>query len=127
MDRQYPRTCKILSKKKNTVEKMIYQLSRSVLKMQQVSPSGLAVGDSAWSLGWLRFAPWPRNFCIPQAQPKKYVVKQYDIITADNYSNTTEQNLKVDICKYGALDFLSLHKCHCKAVAIKWPFEMLLR
>ena len=34
-------------------------------------PGGLAVKDSALSLPWLRFNPWPRNFHMPQVQPKK--------------------------------------------------------
>ena len=29
-------------------------------------PNGLAVKDSALSLLWHRFNPWPRNFCMPQ-------------------------------------------------------------
>ena len=29
------------------------------------------VKDSALSLLWLRFHPWPKNFCMPQAQPKQ--------------------------------------------------------
>ena len=34
-------------------------------------PGGLEVKDSALSLLWLRFDLWPRNFCMPQAWPKK--------------------------------------------------------
>lgn len=29
-------------------------------------PAGLVVKDSALSLLWLRFDPWPENFYIPQ-------------------------------------------------------------
>ena len=29
------------------------------------------IKDLAWSLLWLRFAPWPRNFHMPQVWPKK--------------------------------------------------------
>ena len=29
-------------------------------------PAGLVVKDSALSLLWLRFDPWPKNFYIPQ-------------------------------------------------------------
>ena len=34
-------------------------------------PCGLVVRDLALSLLWLRFNPWPRNFCMPWALPKK--------------------------------------------------------
>ena len=34
-------------------------------------PGGLADKDSALSLLWLRFNSWPRNFHMPQTQPKK--------------------------------------------------------
>ena len=37
---------------------------RSSLVAQQIK-------DLAWSLLWLRFAPWPRNFHMPQVWPKK--------------------------------------------------------
>ena len=30
----------------------------------------LVVKDSALSLVWLRFDPWPGNVCMPLAQPK---------------------------------------------------------
>ena len=33
-------------------------------------PGGLVVKDLALSLLWLRLDPWPRNFCMPQVQPK---------------------------------------------------------
>ena len=34
-------------------------------------PGGLAVKDLASSLLWLRFDPWPRNFCVPWVWPKQ--------------------------------------------------------
>ena len=34
-------------------------------------PGSLAVRDPTLLLLWLRFNPWPRNFHIPWAQPKK--------------------------------------------------------
>ena len=34
----------------------------------QEFPGGLEVKDSALSSLWLRFDPWPWNFCMPQAQ-----------------------------------------------------------
>ena len=34
-------------------------------------PGGLAVRDSMLSLLWLRFDPWPGNFCMPRMQPKQ--------------------------------------------------------
>ena len=40
------------------------------------SPGGLAIKDLVLSLLWLmlllwlRFSPWPENFCVPQVQPK---------------------------------------------------------
>ena len=34
-------------------------------------PGSLVVEDLAWSLLWLRFDPWPRNFHKLQVQPKK--------------------------------------------------------
>ena len=34
-------------------------------------PGGLLVKDLALSLLWRRFNPWPRNFCMPLAWPKK--------------------------------------------------------
>ena len=34
-------------------------------------PGGLVVKDSALSLLWRGFSPWPGNFCRPPAQPKK--------------------------------------------------------
>ena len=37
---------------------------------------GIVVKDSALSLVWLRFNPWPRNFCMPQAWPKQKTKKQ---------------------------------------------------
>ena len=33
-------------------------------------PGGLMVKDSALSLLWLRFDPWPGNFGMPQIEPK---------------------------------------------------------
>ena len=33
-------------------------------------PGGLVVKDPALSVRWLRFDPWPGNFCMPQAWPK---------------------------------------------------------
>ena len=33
-------------------------------------PGGLVVKDSALSLLWLGFDPWPGTFCITQLQPK---------------------------------------------------------
>ena len=37
----------------------------------QEFPGGLVVKDLALSLLWLRFDPWPRNFCMLQAQSEK--------------------------------------------------------
>ena len=34
-------------------------------------PGGLTVEDPVLSLLWLRFNPWPENFCMLQAQAKK--------------------------------------------------------
>ena len=34
-------------------------------------PGGLEVRDSALPLLWLRFNPWPRNFCTPQVMSQK--------------------------------------------------------
>ena len=34
-------------------------------------PGGPVVGDSVLSLLWLRFSPWPENFCMLRARPKK--------------------------------------------------------
>ena len=36
-------------------------------------PGGIAIKDSVLSLLWLRFNPWSRNFCTPQAGPKKFL------------------------------------------------------
>ena len=33
----------------------------------------LAIKDLVLSLPWLRFDPWPGNFCMPWAWPKKFV------------------------------------------------------
>ena len=34
-------------------------------------PGGLLVKDPALYLLWYRFDPWPGNFCMPWAWPKK--------------------------------------------------------
>ena len=38
-------------------------------KAGQEFPGGLAIKDSALSLLWLGFNPWPGNFCMPGAHP----------------------------------------------------------
>ena len=37
-------------------------------------PGGLAIKDLVLSLLWLRFDPWPGNFHMPWAWPKKKVI-----------------------------------------------------
>ena len=34
---------------------------------------GLVVKHPSLSLLWCGFNPWPRNFCMPQVQPKKLI------------------------------------------------------
>ena len=49
-------------------------------KRKVESPGGLVIKDSLLSLLWLRLKPWPRNFRIAQAQPKKihmYTLKSF--------------------------------------------------
>ena len=38
---------------------------------QQKFTCGLVIKDLARSLLWLRFSPWPRNFCVQRARPEK--------------------------------------------------------
>ena len=38
------------------------------IKMNQEFPGGLAVKDLALSLLWVKFKPWPENFCMPWVQ-----------------------------------------------------------
>ena len=44
------------------------------------SPGGPVVKDLVLSLLWLRFNPWPENFCMPWAWPKK--VQKVEIFLA---------------------------------------------
>lgn len=39
-------------------------------------PGGLVAKDLVLSLLWHEFNPWPRNFCMPQVQPKKRIKKK---------------------------------------------------
>ena len=41
------------------------------LRVEKIPTSLTAVKDLAWSLWWLGFGPWPKNFCMPRVQPKK--------------------------------------------------------
>ena len=43
------------------------------------------VKDSVLSLLWLRFSPWPRNFFMPQVQPKKKKKKKKRKKSTRNY------------------------------------------
>ena len=44
-------------------------------KTNEEFPSDLVVKKLALSLTWHRFNPWPRNFFMPQVQPKKKKLK----------------------------------------------------
>ena len=59
---------------------------------------GLGVKDSVLSLLWLGLNPWPRNFCMPQVQPKKKK-EETPVATLDvGCWNSTDKLYLLSIC-----------------------------
>ena len=47
-------------------------------------PSNLAIKDSALSLLWHKFDPWPRDFLMPRAQPRKNIKNSTILVSPYN-------------------------------------------
>lgn len=65
------------------------------IKVILVFSGGLEVKDSAWSLLWCGFNPWPGNLCMPLAQPKEKRKKIYFELWVINFNSVAfwESNL----------------------------------
>ena len=50
---------------------ILVSITDSLKSLSLEFPGGLAVKDTALSMLWHGFDPWPRNFCMPWMWPKK--------------------------------------------------------
>ena len=72
---------------KNHLNKPVYRSKRkkislfvkAMINKRKEFPGSLEVKDSALSLLWLRFSPWPGNFCHNEEQKDKHEDVKKDI------------------------------------------------